>query len=211
MAGMGMTKVQAVSEILMSVNLMRITALAGPTDSSDAGEAEFVLDRMIEEVISEGHPSASRIASITASSGIVDLTSPAPLAVKVRGVGKYRSRNFTLQGTFVYDPDLGSTTIGSGSEVFTLELFELASASSPANFENLAPDLKRLIVDRAKLRYRLIKRPDQFVDAALVRDVNRSEQMRDPIVQHRDPFPNVAGGIQFQAAGAGGQVQVPRQ
>lgn len=175
MAGLGLTKLMTVNRMLLALGMGRVTAL-DTSGASDAAEAEYFLDQMIDAAILEGHPSCvERHVSITASSGVVDLSSAHSLTRRVEGSGKYQGRKFSIRGTSVYDEILASTTIGTGSEIVTLDLYKAASASSPANFEDLAPDLKHLIAERAVQEYRYTKRPDPNVDATLARRVNRAE------------------------------------
>lgn len=179
MAGLGMTKLHALNMMLAAIGQMRVAAL-DTGGSSDVAEAEYFLDLVAEEVIAEGHPSSTRVVALTASAGgEIDLSSLAPLTVRVVGVGKYRHRSFSITGTKVWDEDLGVTACFGNAEVVTLELFEKPSASSPANFENLAPDLKHKIVHRATVYYRARKKPDPLMDGLLARDAQRTEVTAD--------------------------------
>lgn len=175
MAGLGMTKLQAINMMLLAVGQMRVSALDS-SGSSDAAEAEYFLDLVVEEIIAEGHPSTTRVVTLTASAGgEIDLSSLASLAIRVQGTGAYRHRSFSIRGVKIYDEDAGATACFGNAEEVSLEIFEKVSASSPANFEELAPDLKHKVVHRATAYYRARKKPDQLVDGLLLRDAQRTE------------------------------------
>lgn len=200
MAGLGLTKLQVINRMLLALGAGRVAALDSG-GASDAAEAEYFLDQLIDQAIIEGHPSCvERHVSITCSGGEIDLSSAHGLTRRIMGSGKYQGRKFSIRGTKVYDEIAGSTVIGAASEVVTLDLFKAASASSPANFEDLAPDLKYAIAERAVQEYRFTKRPDQLVDATLARRVNKAEiaaAMSDetPFEQRPKPPRRLQGGL----------------
>lgn len=180
MAGLGFTKLQAVNLMLLAVGQSRSSSLTATSGTDDCAEAHYFLDMATEEVIAEGHPGATKVSSYTASAGgEIDLASAEPLAVRVRGSGKYEKRELTIQGTKVYDTMLGTTACFGNAEVVTLEVFKLASASSPANFEDLPPDLKHKITHRAAQNYRAYKRFDPNFDAMMARQTQRTESTAD--------------------------------
>ena len=201
MAGLGTTKLEAVNSMLIAVGQPRATALTATSGTDDCAEAHYFLDIVIRQCICEGHPGVTKIANYTASAGgEIDLSSAEALALRVRGVGKYKSRNLSISGTKVYDGDTGLTACFGNAEVVTLEVFKAVSASSPNNFEDLPEDLKEKIIDRATLFYRGRKRFDPGFDAMLARDQNRSESVvaRQP---NMSPIPSQSQPIQFGPIG----------
>lgn len=166
----GMSKVQAISRMLLSTRMGRETSLdTGGT--SDRAEAEYLLDQVIEQEVIKGHPSTTRAAiSHTASAaGVVTVSS---LVVAVRGVGKYEGKKFTLRGSDVYDHGAGTTQcFASGETGILLDLHTLiaATGSGTGNFDDLDPAFKIIIVDEAVRQWRLIKAPDPTIDAGFAR------------------------------------------
>lgn len=203
MAGLGLTKLEAVNMMLLAVGQPRASVLTATSGTDDVAEAHTFLDIIIRQCICEGHPAVTKSAYYTASAGgEIDLSSAEPLALRVRGTGKYKSRNLSILGTKVYDGDTGLTACFGNGEIVSLDVFKAASASSPNNFEDLPEDLKEKIVDRATIFYRGRKRFDPNVDAMLARDQNRSENVvaRAPLTQ---PIPSQIQPIQFGPIGSG--------
>ncbi len=207
MAGLGRTKLEACNQMLLAVGQMRVSALDNG-GSSDVAEAEYFLDMVIEECICEGHPSTTKIATLTASAGgVIDLSSASALALKVRGTGKFRHRSLSIRGVEIYDEDFGTSACFGNAESVTVEIYEAASASSPADFEDLAPDLKHKIMHRAVQYYRARKRPDPLMDSLLMRDSQRTENAADqPWAREHPGFPGPVQNNTIQQAPA---VQTP--
>lgn len=166
----GLTKVQAVSRMLMAVRSGRVSVLdSGGT--SDAAEAEVILDQVTDSFIVAGHPSTTKAAQIfTASAaGEVDVGA-SPVILAVRGVGRQAGRKLTLRGTKVYDEAYGSTQCFANTEAnIILDLHYKPSDTAPDDFELLDPGMKIAIVDEAVRQYRALRAPDPFMDAALAR------------------------------------------
>lgn len=211
MPGLGMTKLQAVNAVMLACGQGRASSLPATSDTSDAGEVHYFLDMSIEECICEGHPCSTQVLTVSASAGgEVDLSSLAPLALRVYGTGKHEAKLFTISGVKVYDTFMGTTACFGNAESVTLKIYKNLSASSPDNFEMLAPDLKQKVVHRATQFYRSRKRFDPNYDAMLTRDMDKSGQTVDT------EFARPRGGTPYAPThyaplGSAPPVQVPRQ
>ena len=152
---------------------------------------------------------AGTTGTATSTSGEIPLGNAAPRALKIRGTGKHEKKDLTIRAQLVYDPDAGVTTCFSAGESVTLEVFEMVATTSPENFEELAEDLKQVIIARAVQSYRARKKPDQLSDAFLARDVSTRENLRDrPSRRERPENPSPGYGW----PGAPGQpVQSPNR
>jgi hypothetical protein len=179
----GITKLQAINRMLMSIRLGRAPAL-DTGGSSDAANAEIILDQVIDSFIIAGHPSTTKAAQLyTASAaGVVDVGSGTEI-LAVRGVGKHAGKKFTLRGTEVYDEAYGSTQCFASSEAnIILDLHFKPSSESPNNFELLDPGMRIAVLDEAVRQYRVMMAPDPTMDAALARiqDGNREAGIGQP-------------------------------
>lgn len=191
---LGMTKLQAVNLMLLAVGQMRVSALdTGGT--SDAGEAEYWLDHIIEQKVAEGHPSCSKVIHQAADgSGEIDLSSVAANAIRVIGLGKFRHRPLSIRNVKVYDEDRGTTACFTAAEVVTLEVYEYPDSNATNKFEYLAPDFKHYIADEAAKYYRQMKKPDQLADAFNAQKAQRSELNKDmkvPPIRHGNGYTGV--------------------
>lgn len=205
MALIGISKLQTVNQMLLSLGQMRVAAL-DPGGSSDAAEAEYVLDQVTREVLHRGYTCNTRkFVSITASNaGTIDLggspagqspATPAPNALRIRGVGLFEGRQFSVRGSMVYDEVKGSTTCFGTNEVVHLEIVETLT------FEDIAPDVKEIIAKEAEQRYRSRKRPDPQFDQFQERDRVKVENG----VTRPMSAPSDVGVVRFNPnAGVGG-------
>jgi len=200
----GITKLQAVNRMLMSIRLGRAPAL-DTNGSSDASNAEIILDQVIDSFIIAGHPSTTKAAQVYAASaaGVVDVGAGVEI-LAVRGVGRHAGRKFTLRGTEIYDEAYGSTQCFAASEGgIILDIHFKPDATTPGNFEKLDPGMRIAVLDEAVRQYRVMMAPDPLMDAALqrIQDGNREAGVGQPDRRvERPAAPTPQGQTVVQAA-----------
>lgn len=209
MPTIGATKLRAINHMLLSLGMARVGAL-DTSGSSDAAEAEYVLDSVARKTLMRGVSSNTRrhVTIVSSNTGEIDLNAslasqspatPAPLALRVSGSGKYQDRRFSLRGSKIYDEVKGSTVAFGTTESVTVDIVEELSATSPANFEDIDPVTKELILAEAVQEYRAMKRPDPQVDQLLERSRTKVENS----VQFPPNLSADAAAVRFGGAGGG--------
>lgn len=153
MAEIGMTKLEAVNNLLRTVGMRPVSALdAGGT--SDASEAERVLDEVTELVQTDGHPSNTHTKSYTTSSGVAALDSDV-LQIEVvwppRHAGRCKAIDGEVYNTFEDTNDVGD---GGSATIGVVQRVEIPWAQC-------TPDLKHAILSRAKTDYQMLVRGRQ--------------------------------------------------
>lgn len=195
----GLTRIEAVNRILRAWGMARISTLdsSGSWPSltygtSDAGEAESILDEVTAEVLTErwDHAMVDLHKTYTADgSGFVDLDEGNENVLKVRGSGDYQAHALSIRSGRLYDNVNNTANFGNGATV-TLDVIQNIA------FENLDPALKSLAVNRAVEYARNYKMPDELRAAIMARDVSRAEEGVDQIrpdsrEQPKVPYPGL--------------------
>lgn len=196
----GITKVQAVSQMLAAVGSGRISALPGSDDGSDAADAQVLLEQTIDEFIIAGHPNTTKgAAAYTASgAGEVDLSSLALTILAVVGHGAQEGKKLSLRGTKVYDSGKGTTQAwASGETGVILSIHYKPSTSSPNDFEDLDPGLRSAILQASirKFQFQKLRNPaaDQFFAAQQIAAAQAGIGAPDRRVESQFNAPVIAG------------------
>lgn len=176
MAEAGVTKLEAVNDILHSTGRGTVGAL-DTGNASDAADAERILDRMTQVELTRGWPcntiSGKVYTAVDVGGGVynIDLNSDSPLRVECTGPGPYKGL-VSLNGSLARYLATGSTDFESAVSL-TLTVYQTLA------WANLAPDLKEVILERAKAQFRLYYAPDDAIEARLQANADRAELMAD--------------------------------
>lgn len=155
MATVGYTALEAVNEVLAAMGLAPIGSAeltsSSEGDGSDEGEAQRILALVSRDEQMAAADSHYVFESFTPSGGQVDLGNGGGAAyLRVRGAGKLTNRRVTIRDGFLYDLDDNSDDQW-GVSAITLEVVPLiAWGTDGATWETLSPDLKTLIVKKAR-------------------------------------------------------------
>ena len=154
MAEIGMTKLEAVNNLLRTIGHRAVSAL-DPGGISDAAEAERVLDRMVEQVQTDGHPSNTEYKVYTSSgAGVVTLDTDV-LWIECVHPGRHAGRLKAVAGNQAYNVYEQTATLASGAiEVGIWQRVEIPWA-------DCTPDLKHAIVARAETEFQALVRGRQ--------------------------------------------------
>lgn len=183
MAEIGLSKLQAVNRILRAVDQGAVSAL-DPGGSSEAADAERVLDDQIEILQAQGWPfNTNKGEAHTASGGgnTINFGSDT-LAVRCIAPGRYMD-NIQLRGDEAYIVTEATNDFGSALTIYVDRIVEVAWASCDTNFKNLA-------IAHAVQEFRRRKQFDAQLDAALTQEVAVAEQKATRNDPKPDPTPN---------------------
>jgi hypothetical protein len=189
MATLGLTKLNAVNEILEAVNEGPFAAL-DTGGASIAADAERTLDRVNIRVQSRGWPENTVYSkAYTPTGGGFSITVSAD-TLSIRGAGPSGHRTLVLNADTVYDADNQTTNFGSAAPVYLDQVRLL-------NFIDCSPTLKDVIVAEAKVVFQQVRRGDPLQDQFATRARIEAENVADrpkPRINSRplNQTPNVA-------------------
>lgn len=211
--GQGMGRLQAVNEILRTTGDWRFGALdstgSWPTKAygtSQAGEAEHILDRITEEVLTRGTiDNTLRFQTVTPAtgSGPYEYTFAGAYvnALRVIGCGADEHRTFSIRGAKLFDVNRGTTFFTVNTPINLHIIINL-------DFDDLSPEVKIEIVKEAKLHYQRYwgEQPAKDIQISQERDVARAAKGDELAIPKMPPI-NKLGGVTIGPALAPG----PRQ
>ena len=158
MATLGMTKLEAVNEMLEAKGLKRVAALdTGGT--SDAGTAEYVLDRIDRRIQEMGWPENTELAQTFTPSG--NAITVASDTLWIRGSYPHTHWRYVLRADGVFDVQANSLTI---SAAIVLDRIKKLT------FADMAPRTKELIAVAAATIYQRRQRGEMSQDAWLTQE-----------------------------------------
>jgi len=167
MATLGMTQLEAVNLLLFSTGNPRVTAL-DPGGTSDAAEAEYILDLASEIVQVRGWPENTiQTKDYTPAATLINFTSLDATVIRVIPAGKDRGRHLGIKDDALYDFDNDVATFGTTDVTLTV-VRELT-------WDNMPPTMKHLVLARAERLYRRRKMPDAVFDGFLAEEVAEAE------------------------------------
>lgn len=189
MPELGQTKLEAINEILRSVNQGAVAAL-DPGGSSDASNAERVLDQITQDKLLDGfHGNVSRAVTYTATlsgSDYLITFGTDVLRVDCLGPGRYRG-NISLRGGDAFIITEDTKNFGSAVTLIFDVYKEIAWA-------DLTPDVKRAITKAAVEQYRMNYMFDErmqkyLMDRALEADARTDRVKNDRVGDPVNPGP----------------------
>lgn len=166
MADLGMTKLDAVNEMLEVIDQPPVSSLdTGGT--SEQADAERTLDRENTRVQSQGWPeNTTKAQTYAAAAGTVTLDSD---TLWIKSAGSDQHRNLVLEGDQVYDADAAAL---ASADVILDRIRELA-------FVDCSPKLKDVITARAKQVFQRRKKTDLIQDQFLAQEYAATEIAAD--------------------------------
>ena len=197
MASGGLTKLEAVNLALTAAGQGRVTALAGSSDTGDAGLAEWYLETTTREVLERGEDDVSIVREFTADgSGTVAVGAQ---TLRIEPIGKYEGRKFSIRDGEVYDRSEDTNTPFASAEKVWLRVVEEVNSDSTATayFEDLAPVVKTKIAWESARRFvqdvRMSKeRADAIAERSVQADISGEKYRND--APSTDP-PNVPSAL----------------
>lgn len=216
--GQGMSRLQAVNEICRSVSEWRASALdstgSWPTKvygSSIQGEAEHILDRICQEVLTRGTiDNTLRYQTVTPTGGgssfEYTFASPFANALRVVGCGADEHRTFSIVGTKLFDVNRGTTVFTTATPLNLHIIID-------RDFDDLSPEVKIEVVKEAKLHFQRYWGEEHAKDIQISqeRDIARAAK-GEPLVTPKSPPINKLDAIgpfgpalAAQPRGGGGQ------
>lgn len=201
MAEAGVTKLEAVNDILHSLGRGTVAAL-DTGGASDAADAERILDRTTIKELARGWPCntiAAKTYTSTGTPSVIDLNSVNPLRVECVGPGRYAGQ-ISLRGSLAYIVNEGTTDFGSATTI-TLNVYtEVAWA-------DLSPDLKEVVLESAKVTFRRYYMPDADIEFRLQKEADKAELMADRLRETAFRTQNVQPILLSGSMGGGGEGQ----
>jgi len=176
MAVLGMTKLEAVNEILEAKGLKRVPAL-DTGGNSDAANAEYVLDRIDRRIQEMGWPENTELGQTFALGNPITVASD---TLWIRGSLPHTAWRYQLRGDSVFDVQTNSVNITSN---IVLDRIKKLS------FESLAPKTKELIAVAAATIFQRRNRGDMAQDAWLTQEQMLADLTADRINAGMVPTP----------------------
>lgn len=183
MAVLGMTKIQAINQMLRAAGLMPVSSLS-TGNSDDAGIAEEVLDRVNMAIQMQGWPENVEFNTTLTpvlSNGAYTIVADADI-LWVRSCYRDSHRNFTLKGGMVYDLDRRTTDFGSTTAI-NVDICRLL------DFDDLQPRTKELIAAAAARAFQMFKRGNPTQDGFLTEQQIIADTVADRIRMRMNPEP----------------------
>lgn len=179
MATLGMTKLEAVNEMLEAKGLKRVAALdTGGT--SDAGTAEYVLDRIDRRIQEMGWPENTELAqSFTAAANAITVASD---TLWIRGAFPHTHWRYVLRADGVFDVQANSLTITTGVVIVLDRIKKLT-------FADMAPRTKELIAVAAATIFQRRQRGEMSQDAWLTQEQVLVDLIADRVNSGMVPAP----------------------
>lgn len=197
MATLGMTKLEAVNEMLEAKGLKRVAALdTGGT--SDAGTAEYVLDRIDRRIQEMGWPENTELAQTFTPSGNAITVNADTLWI--RGSYPHTHWRYVLRADGVFDVSANSLTINAA---IVLDRIKKLS------FADMAPRTKELIAVAAATIFQRRQRGEQSQDMWLTQEQVLVDLIADRVNSGMVPQPINAYPIFGRVASR--QTQQPNQ
>lgn len=177
MATLGMTKLEAVNEMLEAKGIKRVAAL-DPGGSSEAGSAEYLLDRIDRRIQEMGWPENTEIGqTFTPSGNAITVNSD---TLWIGGSTKHTADRYTLRADGVFDLYTNSLTI---TAAIVLDRIKKLS------FADLAPRTKELIAVSAATIFQRRTRGEALQDSWLAQEQILNDLMADRINSGMSPRP----------------------
>ena len=172
MPALAMTELQAVNAVLASIGHERITTVAAETDPSDAGSALYQLNRSRELVLSQGWRDNTDICRpLTPAGSPLKVTLDSDV-LAVRSSGPDHYRNFAIRNGFLWDLDRHSDEYPAATAIYC-DIVRMQT------WDVLAPRLKHLVVEHAKLVHQRRKRGDSSTDQQLLQEMIQTSVTAD--------------------------------
>lgn len=203
MSDSGITKLEAVNVMFMHLGQARVSALDSTGTwpnlsygSSEAGEAEYVLDYVSRRVQERGfHGNTDRHVALTAADigGSVFKFNLPSNTLKIMGSGNYATREYAIRAGYLYDRYLNTDTFADGDTV-TVDIVR------HLNFIDCDPTIREMITDEAVQEWRRMRLPDALRDTLLAEkrlaSINAMDRVhvRAPIEQVQPTQPIYLGG-----------------
>ena len=168
MADLGLTKLQAVNQMLFDLDGEPPVSALDPSGASIEAEAEAALDYVNEIVQARGWPDNTNFAAELTSSGSSSAeTIQVPSdTLAIKGVSPHQYADITLQGDLVYD-NRRQTTIFPDSTTINLDIIR------EVTYVDVTPKLKHLILQVAKQYFVRRKKGDPQMDEWLAEETLR--------------------------------------
>lgn len=199
MATLGMTKLEAVNEMLRAKGDKRVSALDTGA-ASIAGEAEYLLDIIDRRIQEMGWPENTELnQSFTAAANAITVASD---TLWIRGSFPTTAWRYQLRGDSVWDVQANSATITTGTVVVLDRIKKLT-------FADMAPRTKELIAVSAATIFQRRNRGEALQDSWLAQEQILNDLMADRVnsgmmQQPVNPYPI------FARAAASRQTQQPQ-
>lgn len=201
MPELGMTKLQAVNQLLRTVYGTAPTTALDPGGASIEGQAESYIDDMRLEVCERGLPDNTDQHQRVGPGNPLLLPSD---TLAIKPVGASRGINLVIRDGKLYDANNGT---------FNILQQQYIDIAKDVPWEKLSPELKRQIVQEAKVIFQRRVRANAQVDAALRQELDitmfhtqrRIAVEPSPQAPRYSPLPTWSNGGQAPDAGGGGQ------
>lgn len=196
MAELGRTKLEAVQDMMREAGYGIPSSIPGSPNGSDEGNAEAVLDQVTQECLIDGYKGNIRkgvaLTAADVGGGVFKITLDATiLDAKCVAPGRYEER-LVPRGGFLYNVNEATDDFGSAVTVYCDVHDEVAWA-------DLAPDLKEVVLTKARERFVRNYRFDPNKESKLQAEADRADFMasrpNDTMGSHKNErFVNFDGG-----------------
>ena len=168
MADLGLTKLQAVNQMLFDLDGEPPVSALDPGGASIEAEAEAALDYVNEIIQTRGWPDNTNFSQELTSSGSSSAeTIQVPSdTLAIKGVSPHQYADVTLQGDLVYD-NRRQTTVFPDTTKINIDIVR------EVTYVNVTPKLKHLILTVAKQYFSRRKKGDPQIDGWLAEEVAR--------------------------------------
>jgi hypothetical protein len=207
MAVCGLSKLEAVNEMLESNNQARMGALessgAWPAltyGTGIASKAEYILDRMSRRIQTMGWPDNTDYFTTVTPIAVAFTVTLANTVLWVRGSGSSQARNLTMRGTggatYLWDMDNRTSNFGTQTPIMVDQVLWL-------DFDNMQPRTKDIVVAAAATVFQRRTRGSPDMDAYLKEEAMIADLVADRIkmrfvAEPINPTPALAAVSQAQ-------------
>jgi hypothetical protein len=203
MASLGMSKLQAVNELLEAINELPVAALdstgtwpALSYGSSEAGRAEMLLDRESQRFQSRGWPDNTDLCKFfalnAATNTKLDL-SASPYAalsyIHVRAAGPQHWLDVSLRNGLVWNNQLHTDVLTGVAVTVSGSVGVYLDAVRYIDFAELSPRLKDAIIAHSKVVYQRRTRQSPLQDGFLSQEAGIATVLTNPVQAKRDGQP----------------------
>jgi hypothetical protein len=172
MAALAMTELQAINAVLQAIGHERLTSAPSETDPSDGGSALYQLNRSRELVLAQGwRDNVDVCRPLTPAGSPLKVTLDSDV-LAVRSSGPDHYRNFAIRNGFLWDLDRHSDEYPSSTVIYC-DIVRMQT------WDFLAPRLKHLVVEHAKLVHQRRKRGDTSTDQQLLQELVQTSATAD--------------------------------
>lgn len=178
MAEIGISKLQAVQEMMRAAGYGIPSSIPGSADGSDEGNAEAVLDQIVEEGMVEGYEGTVRRGILIETADIGGSVYKAAVPSGVVGVeclapGRFAGRITTRDG-FLYATHEGTDTF-TANDVFYCDLYDTV------DWTDLDPGVKQVLLRKAVERFVRHYRYDPNKNAKLQNEATEADYRVDRV------------------------------